>query len=100
MDLEANWNNPTVKEMANRLIDNCMPLVNKWNFEGNTMIDQTNINYTYNVLKILGLDLDSRSIETVISAYELILEKGGNASIDDIVKIKHELSKKYTIGKK
>lgn len=30
MDLEANWNNPTVEEMANRLIDQCMPLVNGW----------------------------------------------------------------------
>lgn len=64
------------------------------------MIDQKNINYTYNVLQILGINLDAKQIETVISAYELISKKGGKADIDDIVKIQHDINKKYHVGKK
>lgn len=64
------------------------------------MIDQTKINYIYNVLHILGVNLDSKQIETVISAYELIKQKGGKAAIDDIAKIQHDINKKYHVGKK
>ena len=68
--------------------------------DDNTMIDQTKINYTYNVLQILGVNLDAKQIETVISAHELISQKGGKASIEDIAKIQHDINKKYHVGKK
>lgn len=64
------------------------------------MTDQTKINYIYNVLQILGISLDAKHIETIIIAYKLVLEKGGETSIDDIVKIKHDINKKYHVGKK
>jgi hypothetical protein len=64
------------------------------------MIEQKNINYVYSILSILGHNLEAKSIEMVLSAYELILQKGGKVDLDTILEMKKELSKKYYIGKK
>ena len=45
------------------------------------------------VLQAMGYNLTPSVIDAVIAAYELAKEKGGETSIENILKLKHELNK-------
>ena len=60
------------------------------------MTDKEKLNYMRIASAIIGYDLKEKDLDTVLSIHDLILRKKGKAGLKDIVKIEHEIEKKYS----
>ena len=60
------------------------------------MTDKEKFNYMRIASAIIGYDLKEKDLDTVLSIHDLILKKEGEAGLKDIVKIEHEIEKKYS----
>ena len=60
------------------------------------MTDKEKFNYMRIASAIIGYDLKEKDLDTVLSIHDLILKKEGKAGLKDIVKIEHEIEKKYS----
>jgi hypothetical protein len=52
-------------------------------------IDQVTIDRLQMVLSGIGMNIDDKELDVIIDAVELIEDKAGNVTVDDIVKIKN-----------
>ena len=59
------------------------------------MTDKEKLNYMRIASAIIGYDLKEKDLDTVLSIHDLILRKEGEADLEDVVKIEHEIEKKY-----
>ena len=48
---------------------------------------------TLTILQAIGFNITPSLVDAVIAAYELAKDKGGNTTIENILKLKHELNK-------
>ena len=60
------------------------------------MTDKEKLNYMRIASAIIGYDLKEKDLDTVLSIHDLILKKEGEADLEDVVKIEHEIEKKYS----
>jgi hypothetical protein len=60
------------------------------------MTDKEKLNYMRIASAIIGYDLKEKDLDTVLSIHDLILRKKGEAHLKDIVKIEHNIEKKYS----
>ncbi len=59
------------------------------------MTDKEKLNYMRIASAIIGYDLKEKDLDTVLSIHDLILRKEGEADLEDVVKIEHDIEKKY-----
>jgi hypothetical protein len=60
------------------------------------MTDKEKLNYMRIASAIIGYDLKEKDLDTVLSIHDLILRKEGEADLEDVVKIEHDIEKKYS----
>jgi len=60
------------------------------------MIDKEKLNYMRIASAIIGYDLKEKDLDTVLSIHDLILRKEGEADLKDVIKIEHDIEKKYS----
>lgn len=60
------------------------------------MTDKEKLNYMRIASAIIGYDLKEKDLDTVLSIHDLILKKEGEADLEDVVKIEHDIEKKYS----
>lgn len=61
------------------------------------MTHEEKINYMKVAAGIVGYGFDKKSLDMLISIYDLVLEKKGGTDLDSIVTVKHEVEERNEI---
>ena len=60
---------------------------------------ELNIKYLQVACNMAGISIDEHYTELIGSLYELVLEKGGSVSLDEVLTLKHKLADDKTSSK-
>lgn len=64
------------------------------------MTHEEKINYMKVAAGIVGYGFDKKSLDMLISIYDLVLEKKGGTDLDSIVTVKHEVEERNEVNVK
>lgn len=79
-------------------------LLNKVKMKGKKRIDKVTVERLDDVLKLIGININEKVVDNIICAVELIEDKGGKVTLNDIENLKRTIKRpnkpiRYTPGK-